>query len=324
MIKSVLLIAILMAQSASLWACKNLLDATKYRKYHVPEDLEPRDLKAEVPTLRKDAARYLADYEQNHDWNAYSDYGVTLTFLGRYKEAEKVYQALVNASIDRYVYHSNLGTLYELMGRNDEAYHYINSAYQTYQNGHAGSEWIHVNILCVKITPGMPASSQNLIDTDFGTDTPPRTTLTQKRLAKLSRHIRAQLHERMTFVQPQDSFVARLVFDLANVQVLLGQFEFARKNYEWARKYGMTGELLEARLAYIPEAKKIALKAKVDAALAAEKAEKLRQEQELKQQQEQKQEQENKSWQQVGAIGFAIVAVVGIYFVIQRLRRKKQ
>jgi tetratricopeptide (TPR) repeat protein len=311
-------LVLLMSLHATLHACLNEHEETLIET-PVPARLAPRDLKAEAPEIREKADQYLAEYKETNRMKEYQRYGVQLILLGKYEEAQKVFIRVSVSTDNWYSVAANLGTLNELRGEPEGAYHMIKRAIQINKNAHHGSEWIHLNILDVKRTPGRPASSKNLINTDFGTGVAPVTTLPVKRLEELSRHLRWQLNERMAFVHPNDSFVARLVFDLANVQVLLHEFDLARENYDWARKYGMTGELLDERVAYVDDAEDNARKAaEIDARAKAE-AEK------LKLEPRRTPEQEAAFWEQMGALSFSVVALlsIGIYFGIQRLRKKK-
>jgi tetratricopeptide (TPR) repeat protein len=315
--KSILAVLLLLMLNGAAFACLNEDDDEGGEPLPIALHFTPRDFKAEAPTLKQEAERFLQQTKKSDDPRFKLGYAVRLIQLGEYDNAQKVLQAMAAdpATRQRYAVAGNLGTLYELMGKNELAYKEIVRALKIKPEAHYGSEWIHRNILDVKRTPGKPASSLNLIETDFGDGIAPRTTLSEEKLKDLSKHLRWQLHERMNFVHPEDSIVARLLFDLANIDLLLGYHDLALENYEWARKYGMEEELLEERIAYVPEAEKSAAQAKEITARAEKESAHVAQ----------SIAQEEAFWERLGGILFPVIALlgVGIYFLVQRLRKRK-
>ena len=315
--KPILAILLLLTLHGAAFACIN--DDEEGEPLPIALHFAPRDFKAEASTLKEKAERYLEIIGRNNTPRYKLAYSVQLIQLGEYDKALKVLKEMTYDPSTRswYSVAGNLGTLYELMGKNELAYEQIVRALKIKPEAHYGSEWIHRNILDVKRTPGKPASSQNLIETDFGDGIAPLTKLSQEDLDELSKHLRWQLHERMNFVHPQDSIVARLLFDLANIDLLLGRYDLALENYEWARKYGMEGELLEERIAYVPDAKQLAEQAKeMNARFEHESAQVA---------QSIAQDKSKSFWEQLGATLYPVIALlgVGIYFLVQRLRNPK-
>jgi tetratricopeptide (TPR) repeat protein len=315
--KPILAVLLLLLLHGAAFACINEDEEGVGEPLPIALHFAPRDFKAEASTLKEKAERYLEMFGRSNESKYKLVYSAQLIQLGEYDKALKVLKEMAADPSTRswYSVAGNLGTLYELMGKNELAYQQIDRALKIRPEAHYGSEWIHLNILEVKRTPGKPASSQNLIETDFGDGIAPLSTLAQEDLDELSTHLRWQLHERMNFVHPQDSIVARLLFDLANIDLLLGRYDLALENYEWARKYGMAGELLEERIAYVPDAKKNAEQTKEMAARAKEEKTRL----------EKEAERDRAFWEQLGAMSFPIIALlgVGIYFLVQRLRKRK-
>jgi Tetratricopeptide repeat len=317
--KSILAILLLLLLHGAAFACINEDEEEGGVPLPIALHFAPRDFKAEASTLKEKAERYLEMFGSSHEPKYKLGYSVHLIQLGEYDKALKVLKEMTYDPATRnwYSVAGNLGTLYELMGKNELAYEQIDRALKIRPEAHYGSEWIHRNILDVKRTPGKPASSQNLIETDFGDGIAPRSTLSQEDLDELSTHLRWQLHERMNFVHPKDSIVARLLFDLANIDLLLGRYDLALENYEWARKYGMEGELLEERIAYVPDAEQLAEQAKEITAREGREVAKLANKMEH--------ERELAFWERLGGILYPVIALlgVGIYFLVQRLRKPK-
>jgi tetratricopeptide (TPR) repeat protein len=280
----------------------------------LPRHLTPRDLKAEAPEIREKAAEHLARYKKTKRMVALQAHAVQLILLGRYDEALKALNTVSLGTERWYSLAANRGTLFELRGENDYAYTCIKEAIRINPDAHWGSEWIHLNILKIKCFPSLAINSQNLIGTDFGSGTAPVSKVETAKLKALARQISYQLTERMAFIQPKDSAVACLLFDLANAQVLLGEYDLALENYEWARKYGMEGELLEERIAYLPDAEKNAKQAQELAERAEKEMSAL----------SKKAEEDAAFWERLGGIAFSVVALlaVGITFLVKSLRKR--
>ncbi len=77
--------------------------------------------------LRLDSLDGLGHVRQASD-EELSDRGAALIYLGRYEEALVQYRKLQRAGFDPYTVCANMGTAFELMGRNDSALHYIRKA----------------------------------------------------------------------------------------------------------------------------------------------------------------------------------------------------
>lgn len=177
-----------------------------------------------------------------------SDYGVVLIFQGKYKEAKEIYLKIEKTDSGRYATASNLGTVYELLGQNEMALQWIKEALKRDSTSHHNSEWIHVKILEAKIGGIKFINSQFLLNTDFGTDINPKTLLSKDSLSKLRAQLYYQLNERMTFIKSNDKIVASLLFDLANINYLLGNPIDAKTIYKKAKNYGYDYPVLQKRM----------------------------------------------------------------------------
>ncbi|MDJ1484924.1 tetratricopeptide repeat protein [Cytophagaceae bacterium YF14B1] len=182
-----------------------------------------------------------------HEIKAYSDYGVTLMYLGRYNEAKDVFTAIEKTHPDLYTTASNLGTVYELLGKNDSAYYWIQKGIILNPKSHNGSEWLHLKILEVKLKGLSYLTSQFMLRTDLGNDTIPKSSLTTEELKKLRNHISYQLNERMMFVKAPEPIVAFLLFQLGNLKALTEDVTKALRTYTDAYTYGYRSVLLAKR-----------------------------------------------------------------------------
>ena len=204
-------------------------------------DFYKHDFEAIIKDLRK-------LYKETNDIDYLSDVGVVLILQKKYNEAIKLYSEIEKTHPNRYSTASNLGTLYELIGDNVNALKWIEKSVQLNFNSHNGTEWIHVNILKAKVN-GLNFSSQNIINTDFSFESFPNTDLKKDNLKYLRAQIYFQLNERISFIKDKDKSIAVLLFDLANIDYLLGKKSSQYKElYKMAVDYGFDEKFVEDRL----------------------------------------------------------------------------
>jgi tetratricopeptide (TPR) repeat protein len=188
-------------------------------------------------------------YKATKDLDYLSDKGLLLILLKQYDQAIELYLEVEKLEPNRYATASNIGTAYELIGQNENALQWIKKAVAIDSTSHDNSEWIHVKILEAKIKGEKFITSSFLLNTDFGNDSIPVSSLPRTDLINLSEALYYQLNERVSFVKPTDKIVAKLLFDLGNIAFLLGDFYDASADYEEAKKYGFTGKLVDKRIA---------------------------------------------------------------------------
>lgn len=176
----------------------------------------------------------------------FSDYGVLLIYHGRLEEAKKVFIEIEARQPGRYSTAANLGTTYELLGKNDSALYWIKRSVAIDPQSHHGSEWLHVKILEAKIQKSN-FNTSFLIGTDFGNDTLPKSNMSSHELDKLSKALHYQLNERVSFVKPKDEMVGLLLFELGNIKAIQSDLVTAMKIYDMAIQYGYQGKVLETR-----------------------------------------------------------------------------
>ena len=173
-----------------------------------------------------------------------------LSLKEEYEKAKTIYLEIENSHPGRYSTASNLGTLYELTGQNEEALKWIRKAVKIDPHSHNDSEWIHIKILEAKIKGNHFINSEFLLNMSFGKEAIPITNLSQKKLIALRTSLYYQLNERVSFIKTNDKIIARLMFELGNIAVLTNQKAQAISIYEIAAKYGFSEPILTLRVNY--------------------------------------------------------------------------
>jgi tetratricopeptide (TPR) repeat protein len=188
-------------------------------------------------------------YKSSFDLLDYSDYAVMLTYNGRFREANTIFLKIEKKTPNHYATAANLGTTYELLGEIDSAIYWLNKAIKIKPDSHKGSEWIHLKILEAKKAAN--GDEQKLWNTDIltlglGENEIPENR-DNKNLAQISEQIYTQLSERMSFIQPKDPVIGRLLFDLGNVTAITQDVKSALRIYNEAKRYGFQSDLFAMR-----------------------------------------------------------------------------
>jgi hypothetical protein len=186
-------------------------------------------------------------YKTSNNLDYLSDKGIILIILKKYDQAIQLYLNIEKIQPNRYSTASNIGTAYELVGQNENALKWIEKAIEINPESHDNSEWLHAKILEAKINGEEFYTTNFLLNTDFGSELTPKTTLSKHHLLKLSDVLFFQLNERMSFIKPKDKIVAQLLFDLGNTKFLLGHYFDAKADYKLAKEYGFENPLIDSR-----------------------------------------------------------------------------
>lgn len=186
-------------------------------------------------------------YKATKDIEYLSDKGLVLILQRNYAKAIQLYLDIERTFPNRYSTASNIGTAYELDGQNENALQWIKKAVAIDPASHKNSEWIHVKILEAKIKGQSFYTSSFLLNNEFGNEARPVSTLSRQELQRLSDGLYYQLNERVSFVEPKEKIVAQLLFELGNIAFLLDNFQDAVEDYQQAKVYGFTGQLIENR-----------------------------------------------------------------------------
>ncbi|AUC77085.1 tetratricopeptide repeat protein [Olleya sp. Bg11-27] len=199
--------------------------------------------KMDTLKLRKESENLLKRYKETDSIELYSDYGAKLIYLKEYSKALQVYEKIEKATPNLYTTASNLGTIYELIGKPEKALNWIKKSVELNPNSHGGSEWIHLKILEHKLNIGNHSS---ILDLDFGNEPEPKN-INNYDLEKLLNHINHQLYERLNFIKPQNKIVGELYYELGNIQALTSYLEDVLVSYRNADKFGYQSDLMEQR-----------------------------------------------------------------------------
>lgn len=149
---------------------------------------------------------------------------VALVHLGKYPEALRIFEKDEKTYKDSYNTAANLGTTYELLGKNEKALLWIKEGLNRDPGSHYRTEWLHVKILEAKIALEKDPKwleKNTVLGIDWekaSADISVTDHRGQQKSAKeIENALAYQLHERMEFVKPPDPIVAQLLFDLSNL-----------------------------------------------------------------------------------------------------------
>jgi tetratricopeptide (TPR) repeat protein len=194
-----------------------------------------------------------------------TDYAVSLIKLGHFSEAVAILRDVEAKHPGKYITATNLGTAYELLGRNDSALYWISEGYRRNPGSHHGSEWLHVRIIEAKLAMERDPNwlrTHTVLGLDFGNDSVPRApqpagvrqALTRDSLRSIGEALLYQLSERLRMVKPPDPIAADLLTDLGNVLALTSAVQIAAPVYELALEYEpVRADLVRARIDAIEE-----------------------------------------------------------------------
>lgn len=225
----------------SLLVCYHLPVMACYNETHVNKNGK-RTIRSEPMALfynepdKEEATKYLANYElskiTSYDTDTQSDIAVNLSYLGRYAEALEILVRLQKANPDNYNVTANLGTTYELLGKNELALQFIKKGIQLNPDSHNGSEWVHVKILEAKLKmanqPGWIYKNRIL-----GTG----VTFVSKESESLNTKVwdvEYQLQERIPFTPFPDALLANIFDELGDLYATQQSVELAFVAYDFA------------------------------------------------------------------------------------------
>jgi tetratricopeptide (TPR) repeat protein len=200
-----------------------------------------------------------------------NDYAAALLHVGEIKPALAILVQIERTKPGLYATATNLGTAYELAGKNEHALSWIRAGIRRNPQSHEGSEWLHVAILEAKLALARDAGwlrSHSILGLDFGKAAIPKMPArfpldnggNRLDAASTSQAIHVQMAERLQFVAPPEPIVGDLLFDYANLLMLTDTMENAAAIYDLALRYGTPrAELARQRMAH---ARQIAKRAK--------------------------------------------------------------
>jgi tetratricopeptide (TPR) repeat protein len=160
-----------------------------------------------------------------------NDIAVQYIKLKKYNEAEKILDELLKKNNDNYSAVVNLGTLYELQGKNKKALEFIQKAIKINPDSHEGSEWFHVRILEFKLKN---------IDTNKKIN---ESLLLLKSLKKdalsVASDIDYQLQERIPFMPAPNSLIAKILQEYGDYLADSVSIKAAYLIYDLGKEYDL-------------------------------------------------------------------------------------
>jgi tetratricopeptide (TPR) repeat protein len=238
-------------------ACLNTYEETNLagQKDTIPHD----DFPVYYRTFNRDFSQHFVDsYDLRtvsaHDYKTRSDIAFHLARLGRYAESLSILQALYQLYPQEYNIMSNLGTVYELNGQNQEALTLIKQGVKLFPQGHQGSEWFHVKVLEAKLTQAKdptwlfshqvlnlgihePSIKYRAVNQEDGVNLDELFTPLYHRNLQLLKHVKYQLHERIPFTAAPDLLLANVLNELADALAVEFSIEEAYIFYQMALAY---------------------------------------------------------------------------------------
>ncbi|MBL4669252.1 MAG: tetratricopeptide repeat protein [Flavobacteriales bacterium] len=243
----ILLILICLTSFISSFACINEYRTLLSGKVIETDPTNGKIWTKEIDTteLRLKADNLFIAYENSGSLESFSDYGAALIYLGELQKAKSIYEKIETESPNLYSTASNLGTIYELIGKPDSALTWIKKSIELNPKSHKGSEWIHIKILEFKIS-GSNDYEKSILGLDFGIKSIPSNPNSYE-LEQLQSHIWHQLRERSNFVKPKNRIVGNIYFDLGNIIAQTRDVQAALESFEAAKEYGFESELMHQR-----------------------------------------------------------------------------
>lgn len=249
-------VALVFVISASCcFACLNEYHVSKYGKESVDAfalvniSFHKQQNKPEIEERLADLLKEVPKTEQDILENQ-NDIAVCYIRLGRLDEADKILAALLKKHPTDYSVVVNLGTLYELQGKNQKALDYIRKAIAINPDSHDGSEWFHIRVLEFKLknVPGNTIVGRDILNLRSlkGSNT------------DIANQVRYQLEERIPFTPSPNLMMAKILQEygdyLADSITIRGAYVI----YEIGMDYDKDGvlKLAERRDALKPYFKK--------------------------------------------------------------------
>ena len=179
-----------------------------------------------------------------------NDIAVQYIKLGRFDEAEKLLLELQKKYPGNYSINVNLGTLYELQGKNKEALQLIKRSVGINPDSHEGSEWFHIKILEYKLKniPEDKVAGQNILDLYSIKET----------ADEIADEVSYQLKERIPFTPAPNLVMAKVLQEFADLLADSISIKGAYLIYSIGMDYDRNNvlSLVEKRDALLPYFKK--------------------------------------------------------------------
>lgn len=175
--------------------------------------------------------------QRNVSYELLSDYAWNELRVGNKTNAVKLLEKLYAKYPNEYNIVANLGTAYEVTGKDAKALELLKKAVAINAASHYNSEWIHIKILEQKL--GAKPDYKAIIGLKAGEDyagwLATKTNGTTIPSDSLLHQVAYQLHERIFFIPPVNAVVGQLVLDFADLVCIT----YGRKQGEAFYKYAL-------------------------------------------------------------------------------------
>jgi len=213
-------------RSAAHWPIRELNESRRANMYMEGAELEER-------------------FRGETEFTNRTDYAIGLIYLGDYAEAIAVLQSLEKERPSEYSTAANLGTAYELSGKNQLALQWIQEGMKRNPTSHQGSEWVHVELLRAKIAQEKDAKyfvTHSVLNLDLKAMSAGAKTATiagkERGLEEIRDAVQYQLRERLKFVKSNDVVVASLLVDEGLLEAATRTVQTGRQLLQLAGEYG--------------------------------------------------------------------------------------
>ena len=207
-------------------------------------------------STRKRGEELLVKHRNGRSLDDRNNYAVGLVYLGRSEEAIQALNELEKERPGDYATAANLGTAYELAGKNTEALKWIREGLRRNPDSHRGSEWVHVAILEAKLANQKDPTylqKHGVINLEPFLSGKPVDFLTPEGKVKSVEEVRDdmvyQLEERLQFVRSKEPIVAHLLFELGHLQEASVTLEVANRIYRMAEDFGYPAAKIQPLIA---------------------------------------------------------------------------
>lgn len=231
--KKIFLLLLIQASLTTVRACYNETHIMKNGK--VSERSDPMAVFYDRPD--QDAAttflnRYDLKKVEQYSKDEQSDIAVNLAYLARYDEALSILERLVKKYPEDYNIAANLGTTYELTGRNELALRFIKKGMELNPDSHNGSEWVHVKILEAKLQLAKDPNwlaTHRVLNTGVNFNSPQKAELFDQ-----AEDAEYQLQERVPFTPFPDQLLANVFDELGDLYATQQSIELAYIAYDFS------------------------------------------------------------------------------------------
>ncbi|MCP4443114.1 MAG: hypothetical protein GY810_29760 [Aureispira sp.] len=273
--KVVFLMSLLFCLNTSVFACLNFYYSTDTEGHvHVADGhilKEPFDLNIDYAKYIKKLQRTAKKIEKTpDDFKLQADYATALIFVHEFEAAAAILSNLAQKHPKEYNIATNLGTAYELLGKDELALKWIKKGLLLNPNSHEGSEWIHVRILETKLALKKEPNyleSHSIIGLDAENE------LSKVELSSYRVALEYQIRTRLGFTPVPNSIMANLFADLAALYATTWSTHYGILVYNIALKYLENSKLEELYKSKLQEletyAKSRAFQEKYEKAIAS-------------------------------------------------------